>query len=145
MVVNIQVHPSQKTFNWSTLPIEHCPSPFSPPWVVGYLQAVGFRPIPSWTANNRWQGFELSLETLKKLMRLHVIDFPYENQKMPRTISENDVPMLGDLGQSTAKAGIVWKEEDMFKGIVTERKGYGAVCFDHGLVFRWILRALKYR
>jgi len=33
----------------------------------------------------------------------------------------------------------------VFKRIVTEKKGYGAVCFGHGFLFRGILRALGYR
>ena len=62
------------------LPIKHCPSPFSPSQVVEYLQTIGFHPMPSWTAdNNKWENFEPSLETLDKIMRLHVIAFPYEN------------------------------------------------------------------
>ena len=53
--------------------------------------------------------------------------------------------LLADLEQSTAKAAIVWKEQDVFKRIVTEKKGYGTVCFGHGSLFKGILRALGYR
>jgi hypothetical protein len=68
--------------------------------------------------------------------------------KILKTISEYYVPTLGslaDLGQSTAKGNIVWKEQDVFERIVTEKKGYGTVCFGHGFLFRGILRALGYR
>ena len=77
--MSIHVHSSQKTFICSMLPIKDCPSPFSPPQVVEYLQTIGFRPIPSWTANKTWENIEPNIETLEKLMRLHVIAFPFEN------------------------------------------------------------------
>ena len=68
--------------------------------------------------------------------------------KIPKLISEYYVSTLGllaDFGQSTARAATVWKEQDVFRRLVTEKKGYGTVCFGHTFLFRGIFRALGYR
>lgn len=85
--------------------------------------------MPLWRAEGVWDGFEPNLEALEKLMRLHIIAFPYENTE----------------DHYTASGRISWTEQDVFKRIVTETKGYGTVCFGHGFIFRGILRALGYR
>jgi arylamine N-acetyltransferase len=111
------------------LPIKHCPSPFFPSQVVEYLQAINFEPLPVWRAESVWDGFDPNLETLEKLMRLHVIAFPYENTE----------------DHYSAGGRICWKEQDVFRRLVTEKKGYGTVCFGHSFLFRGVLRALGYR
>jgi hypothetical protein len=77
--MSLEDQPLQNSFNCSILPIKYLPSPFSPTQVVEYLQAIKFQPLPFWRAESVWDNFEPDLETLEKLMRLHIIAFPYEN------------------------------------------------------------------
>jgi hypothetical protein len=68
-----------ESFICSILPIKHCPSPFSVGQVIEYLETINFQPVPVWTEDGAWDGFEPNVEALEQLMRLHVIAFPYEN------------------------------------------------------------------
>ena len=65
--------------------------------------------------------------------------------KIPKIISEYYVPTLGllaDLAQSTARVGVVWKEQDVFKRIVTKRRDMapcasGIASFSKGFFALW--------
>ncbi|KXN92043.1 Arylamine N-acetyltransferase 2 [Leucoagaricus sp. SymC.cos] len=106
--------------------IKSVPSIFSPGQVSQYLTAIGYE--PSYDEQAIASGaFPVNPETLERLMRLHLLSFPFENTQMHYT-AEHDMEV---------------SPEKVFPRFVNDKNG--SYCFGHNGLFLEILRGLGFR
>jgi len=106
--------------------IDNVASYYTPQQVSQYLISVGFENAPS-TDVIAAGDFPASLENLRRLVRLHLLTFPFENTAMHYTPTHKmDVTVHG-----------------AFQRFVVERKG--SYCFGNNTVLLGVLRGLGYR
>ncbi|KAF8630321.1 hypothetical protein AX15_002994 [Amanita polypyramis BW_CC] len=108
--------------------IKAVPSYYSPEQVAQYLTRVGYTPVEhtdeQLLANN---NFPTTLENIERLIRLHVLTFPFENTAM-----HYDPSYMVDMDPQI-----------LFHRFIIEEKG--SYCLGHNSLFLGILRGLGYR
>jgi len=107
--------------------IKRVPSRYTPAQVVQYLSTIGYDPVYDEEAISSG-GFPINPESLGRIMRLHVLTFPFENTSM-HYAAEHDMDVT---------------PEGIFSRFVSERKG-GSYCFGQNGLFLEMLRGLGFR
>ncbi|KXN92041.1 Arylamine N-acetyltransferase [Leucoagaricus sp. SymC.cos] len=106
--------------------IKSVPSRYTSDQVAQYLTAIGYE--PSYDAEAIAAGaFSVNSETLERLMRLHLMTFPFEDTQMHYT-PEHDMEV---------------SPEKLFPRFVNDR--HGSYCFGHNGLFLEVLRGLGFR
>ncbi|KAM6500018.1 hypothetical protein JOM56_005526 [Amanita muscaria] len=101
--------------------IKSKPSPYSPPQLARYITRIGYTPI---IANGL---FAANLDNLERLIRLHLLAFPFENTAMHYTLERT----------------VNLEPQSLYHRFMDELKG--ADCFGQNSFFLYILRGLGYR
>jgi len=113
--------------------INLAPSPYTNEQIVQYLRTIGYYPNPdsltSKDADSLIEKFDPTLANLEKLVRRHLISFPFENLVLHYS-SERKVDV---------------SSQGVFNRAVSTGKGFGSYCFGQNTLFKGILRGLKYR
>ncbi|KAF9448085.1 cysteine proteinase [Macrolepiota fuliginosa MF-IS2] len=107
--------------------IKRVPSKYTPAQVAQYLSAIGYDPLYDEEAISSGR-FPTNLDSLGRIMRLHVLTFPFENTSM----------------HYTAEHAMDVTPEGTFARFVSERKG-GSYCFGQNGLLLEILRGLGFR
>ncbi|KIL63913.1 hypothetical protein M378DRAFT_163863 [Amanita muscaria Koide BX008] len=101
--------------------IKSKPSPYSPQQLARYITRIGYTPI---IANGL---FAANLDNLERLIRLHLLAFPFENTAMHYTLERT----------------VNLEPQSLYHRFMDELKG--ADCFGQNSFFLYILRGLGYR
>ncbi|KAF8623248.1 hypothetical protein AX17_007494 [Amanita inopinata Kibby_2008] len=108
--------------------IKKVPSPYSPSQLTQYLIRIGFTPEEHVNEQLIRDGkFPATLENLERIIRLHLLAFPFENTAMHYT--PNHLVNVDPL--------------NLFDRFVNE--GKGSYCLGQNTVFLAVLRGLGYR
>ncbi|KAF5354216.1 hypothetical protein D9756_006927 [Leucocoprinus leucothites] len=106
--------------------IKRVPSRFTPNQLADYLSAIGYDPLYD-TESISSGAFPINPETLERLVRLHLLTFPFENTSMHYT-AEHDMEVTPEL---------------LLPRFVQDKNG--SYCFGHNGVMLEVLRGLGFR